>query len=235
MSQLVCVRFRGDFACWTRPEMKLERVSYSVPTPSGARGMLEAIFWEPQMAYAVSRVGVVRRGSWFSFRRNEVSRGVSLRAARSWMEGGDFEPIRAGAGAAHADQRSMLALAGVEYLVEAEVRLTRRADAGRDSVEKYANLLRNRAERGKCAHRPALGCREFAADFELVRDPEAEEVLADFSEPLGLMLYDVFDPAPRVAGEANEPSPVFFHAEVRAGWLDCHPERARLVRPAGRA
>src|ERR1700676_4494922 len=111
MNSLISVRVWGDFACFTRPEMKVERVSYRVPTPSAARGILEAIFWEPQMYYLIDSIGVVKRGKWFSFRRNEVSKVISLAPARSWMTGNKaFEPIEAGGGAADAAQRNMLAL-----------------------------------------------------------------------------------------------------------------------------
>src|SRR5947209_19966263 len=114
MLPMVSVRVWGEFACFTRPEMKVERVSYPVPTPSAARGLLEAIFWEPEMYYVIDSLGVVKRGKWFSFRRNEVQKVISLDAARAWMAGKRaFEPIEAGGGAADAAQRNMLALAGV--------------------------------------------------------------------------------------------------------------------------
>src|SRR6202171_2195339 len=108
---LVTVRVWGDFACFTRPEMKVERVSYPVMTPSAGRGILEAIFWEPQMYYLIDSIGVVKRGRWFSFRRNEVQKVISLEATRSWMTGKKaVEPIEAGGGAADAAQRNMLCL-----------------------------------------------------------------------------------------------------------------------------
>ena len=106
--RLISVRVWGDFACMTRPELKAERVSYPVLTPSAARGILEAIFFEPQMFYIIHEIGVVRRGRWFSFRRNEVSKVVSLRdAARAMDEPGTgkLAPIQAGGGAPDATQR----------------------------------------------------------------------------------------------------------------------------------
>jgi CRISPR-associated protein Cas5d len=230
----VAVRVWGEFACFTRPEMKVERVSYPVPTPSVARGILEAIFWEPQMHYLIDSIGVVKRGKWFSFRRNEVSKVISLEAARAWMTGKKpFEPIEAGGGAADAAQRNMLALADVEYVITAEVRLTRQARPPADNVWKYVEQIRARAARGKCAHRPALGCREFAADFDLVPDPTAVALDVQFNDDqLGIMLYDVFDPRQRESERHVNPRPVFFRARVAAGRLDCHPERVDLIRPA---
>ncbi len=122
----VTVRAWGDFACFTRPEMKVERVSHPIMTPSAARGILEAIFWEPQMCYLIDQIAVIKKGHWLSFRRNEVSSVVSIKEAKSWMQG--TKPVKfieAGAGAAGSEQRNMLALADVEYLITAEVCLTR--------------------------------------------------------------------------------------------------------------
>ena len=232
MTHQISVRVWGDFACFTRPEMKVERVSYRVPTPSAARGILEAIFWEPQMYYVIDSILVVKPGKWFSFRRNEVSKVASVPAAKSAMGGTKpFEPIAAGGGADDAAQRNMLGLAGVDYVFTAEIRLTSRHDPARDNLPKYFEQVTSRAAKGKCAHRPALGCREFAADFELVEDPKIYQPAHGLTEELGLMLYDVFDPALRATQENVAPVPVFFDAKVVNGWMDCHPERVRLVRP----
>ena len=118
--KLVTLRVWGDFACFTRPEMKVERGSYSVMTPSAARGVLEAVYWEPQMYYEIQEIGVVCRGRWINLRRNEVQAVVSIDNAKSWMTGGrTLVPIHAGGGAPDATQRNTLALSGVEYLVSA--------------------------------------------------------------------------------------------------------------------
>src|SRR5947208_6652333 len=102
MNATVSLRVWGDFACFTRPEMKVERVSYRVPTPSAARGVLEAVFWEPEMLYLIDSIAVVRPGRWFSFRRNEVGKVISKDAAVSAMAGKKpVEPIKAGGGAAN--------------------------------------------------------------------------------------------------------------------------------------
>jgi CRISPR-associated protein Cas5d len=230
---LVSLRVWGDFACITRPEMKAERVSYAVLSPSAARGILEAVFFEPQMMYLVHEIGVVKRGRWFSFRRNEVSKVVSFRdAARAMESNGTLAPIQAGGGAPDATQRGMLALADVEYLITGEIRLTQLADPPRDNLGKYRDLFAHRASRGKCHHRPSLGCREFDAHFAYVSDQSTVPLCAaDWPrEDLGLMLYDVFDPRDRETGLSARPSPVFFYANVRDARIDCHPERVRLVR-----
>ena len=236
----VTIRVWGDYACFTRPEMKVERVSYPVMTPSAARGVLEAIFWEPQMCYLIDQIAVVKKGRWFSFRRNEVSAVISMDSAKSWMRGKTpVKFIEAGGGAADAAQRNMLALADVEYLITAEVRLTKRAKTPSDNLGKYLDEIRKRASRGKCFHRPALGCREFAADFDWV-EPDADtsfKLEKWESEDLGLMLYDVFDYERREVATEDaphvRPGAVFFRAAIANAVLDCHPDRIadRVVRP----
>jgi CRISPR-associated protein Cas5d len=234
--RLVSIRVWGEFACVTRPELKAERVSYPVLTPAAARGILEAVYFEPQMSYLIHEIGVVKRGRWFSFRRNEVSKVVSFRDAARAMDGaGHLATIQAGGGAPDATQRGMLALADVEYLITAEIRLTRRADPPRDNLDKYHDLFVHRATRGKCFHRPYLGCREFDANFAYVPDPSAIQLgVAEWAkqENLGLMLYDVFDPRDRDSGNSARPSPVFFEAKLRDARLECHPDRVRIVRGA---
>jgi CRISPR-associated protein Cas5d len=236
----VTIRVWGDYACFTRPEMKVERVSYPIMTPSAARGVLEAIFWEPQMCYVIDRIAVVKRGRWFSFRRNEVSAVISVPETMKWMRGTKaVKFIEAGGGAPDAAQRNMLALAEVEYLVTAEVRLTKRAVPPGDNLGKYLDEVRKRASRGKCFHRPALGCREFAADFDWV----APEAIASIPlekwehEDLGLMLYDVFDHQQREVATDDDPhvrpGAVFFRAAVKNAVLECHPDTLgdRILRP----
>lgn len=227
----VSIRVWGDFACFTRPEMKTERVGYALPTPSAARGVLEAIFWEPEMYYLIDSIGVVKRGKWFSLRRNEVQKVISLSAARSWMAGRQaIEPIEAGGGAADAAQRNMLALAGVEYVFTAELRLTAKADPQTDNVWKYVEQLRSRAARGKCAHRPYLGVRECVAEFDLLDDPATVTLDTGFNDEPGIMLYDVFDPRNRASERHVQPQPVFFRPKMVAGRMDCHPDRVELIR-----
>lgn len=235
----ISLKVWGDYACMTRPELKAERVSYPLLTPSAARGILEAIYYEPQMSYLIHEIGVIKRGRWLSFRRNEVSKVVSIRSASRAMEGSaPLEPIQAGGGAVDGTQRGMLALADVSYLITAEIRLTAKANPSRDSLQKYRDLFAYRAARGKCFHRPYLGCREFAADFEFVEDPGQVALgVSEWAreEHLGMMLYDVFDPRRRTTGATVRPEPVFFRdALLVDARLDCHPERVALIpKPGG--
>lgn len=209
---LVTIRVWGDFACFTRPEMKVERVSYPVMTPSAARGILEAIFWEPQMYYLIDSIHIIKRGRWFSFRRNEVTSVVSIDSAKTWMKAPEkVSPIQAGGGADDGTQRNMLALESVEYLITAEVQLTDIGTNAGYKIQKYLDEIKRRTKAGKCYHRPCLGVREFAADFEWEDDAQAalERRAAELGknwrniwpeEDIGLMLYDVFDHEQRVQG-----------------------------------
>ena len=211
---LVSIRVWGDFACFTRPEMKVERVSYPVMTPSAARGVLEAIFWEPEMFYLIDSVRVIKKGLWVSFRRNEVTEVVRMGNLFSWMKDpSSCSPIQAGGGAKHGTQRNMLALETVEYIITAEVGVTTIGAKSNQAVKKYTEEVERRARAGKCYHRPALGMREFAADFEYEPNPDqglerrARELYRDKTgaeiwpeDDLGLMLYDVFNPEDRLLG-----------------------------------
>ncbi|MGQ0658195.1 MAG: type I-C CRISPR-associated protein Cas5c [Chromatiales bacterium] len=211
-NQLVTIRVWGDFACFTRPEMKVERVSYPVMTPSAARGMLEAIFWEPQIYYLIDSIRVIQRGRWFSFRRNEVINVISIDSAKTWMKAPEkILPIQAGGGAPDGTQRNMLALESVEYLITAEVHLTEIGRKSGETSQKYRAEIKRRAKSGKCYHRPSLGVREFAADFDWEDDVQralerrAAELTKDLrnvwpDEDLGLMLYDVFNHQQRAFG-----------------------------------
>lgn len=208
----ITIRVWGDHACFTRPEMKVERVSYPVMTPSAARGVLEAIFWEPEIYYLIDSIHIIRRGRWFSFRRNEVISVISIDNAKTWMKSPEkVSPIRAGGGAPDGTQRNMLALEGVEYLITAEMHLS---DIGRKRghpIRTYRTEIERRAKSGKCYHRPYLGVREFAADFDWEHDAQValERRSAELGknwqniwpeEDLGLMLYDVFDHEQRAQG-----------------------------------
>jgi CRISPR-associated protein Cas5d len=199
---LINVRVWGDYACFTRAEMKVERVSYPIMTPSAARGILEAIFWKPQMFYKIDSIRVINKGVWTSFRRNEITKRISLSQAKSAMNGtGEISTVKAGGGAEDATQRNMLALKNVEYIITAEVCLSDLGKHQNQVLPKYKDEIRRRLESGKCFHRPSLGVREFSADFEWTENPD------DFTpqtiwkeENLGLILYDVFSHEERAVG-----------------------------------
>ena len=164
-----CLEVTGDFACFTRPEMKVERVSYDVITPSAARAVFEAILWKPAIRWHIRTIEVLRPIRWISLRRNEVGGVVSTRNVETAMSTGSgdlglyIEDDR--------QQRAGLFLRDVAYRLHADLEFRRDADAQGNPV-KYQEMFERRAQKGQCVNQPYLGCREFAADFRLVTDPD---------------------------------------------------------------
>lgn len=202
-----CLEVRGDFACFTRPEMKVERVSYDVITPSAARAVFEAILWKPALRWHVERIEVLRPVRWIALRRNEVGAVMSTRLAQSAMQSG-----RGQLGLYVEDERQQRA--GL-FLRDVAYRLHARLEVLSDEApQKYAEMFRRRAAKGQCFHQPYLGCREFACDFRLVDDPAAEAPPEAINAELGWMLLDLdfADPI--------DPKPRFFRAALKRGVLD---------------
>ncbi|HET7478632.1 MAG TPA: type I-C CRISPR-associated protein Cas5c [Rubrobacteraceae bacterium] len=174
------VKAWGEFACFTRPEFGVERVSYEVMTPSAARGVLEAIFWKPEFRWRVREIEVLNPIRHFSILRNEMNSIQSDRSARSWAANG---------GGYFADddraQRHTLCLRDVAYIIRADIEL--KPHAG-EHPAKYRDQFRRRVKRGQCFNQPYLGTREFSAFFG---PPEGNERAIDVSDDLGLMLFDV--------------------------------------------
>lgn len=204
----------GDRACFTRPEMKVERVSYDVMTPSAARGILESIHWKPAIAWVVDRIHVLRPIRFQSFRRNEVGAKASASLAASAMKRG----TTAGLGIVVEDnrqQRAATLLVDVVYVIEAHFTMTPKAGP-EDTPAKHLSMFNRRAEAGQCFHRPCLGTREFAADFALVAEgaalPESRLPEAQAERDLGWMLHDI----DFAAGNVSR----FFRARLRGGVLD---------------
>lgn len=198
------VKVWGDFACFTRPEMKAERVSYPVMTPSAARGVLEAIFWKPEFTWQVREIWALKPIRHYSIVRNEVNSKAVVSTARGWTENG---------GGYFADedraQRHTLALRDVAYLIKAEIVLAAHAT---EDVAKYRDQFRRRVNRGQCYHRPYLGCREFAAEFG---QPDENDDPIALDDDLGRILFDL-DYASDGSGRGK---PRFFIASLKAGIL----------------
>ena len=210
----VCVRVSGEFACFTRPEAKVERFSYPVITPSAARNLLDAICWRPQMRWIVTRITVLKPIRLMSVLRNEVQSKLAPGAVKRWMrDGSSFEPLMAGAGnGTDGTPRNTTLLRDVAYWIDAYPQVF---DTSNDNTPtKYVEMLRRRVEKGQCYQRPYLGCREFAAEFSLPR--EDDRPIEDSME-LGRMLYDIaFLP------EGNRAA--FFEARMEHGVIDTRPE-----------
>lgn len=202
-SKRIRIRARGPIACFTRPEMKVERVSYEVMTPSAARGLLEAILWKPAIRWRVHEIAVLAPVVWTSFRRNEVKDRASPKVL--WFFADD-ESRRA--------QRNTVALRDVDYVVTASFEMTERAGEG-DTVVKFDEMFQRRLEKGQHFHQPYLGCREFPADVELA--PRSFlPVGRGIDRPLGLVFYDFeYDNGPT--------RPLFFEARLNGGVLAVPP------------
>ena len=167
----------GENACFTRPEMKVERVSYDVMTPSAARGVLEAILWKPAIRWRVTQIDVLKPIRWESVRRNEVGSVMSARAKQLFIED-------------NRQQRAGLFLRDVAYTIHACIEMTEKAGAD-DSIVKFQEMFLRRAEKGQTFHQPYLGCREFAAYFEPIPfGKELPETIQDNGD-LGYMLHDI--------------------------------------------
>lgn len=214
MSYGVRLHVWGERACFTRPEMKVERVSYDVMTPSAARGILEAIHWKPAIRWVVDAIHVLRPIRFQSFRRNEVGAKASAATAGTAMRAGSTE----GLGIAVEDnrqQRATLFLTDAAYVIEAHFELTAKAGP-EDSEAKHLSMFNRRAAAGQCFHRPCLGTRECVADFALIEPgaPLPQSTLpADQRErDLGWMLHDI--------DFANGNTSHFFHARLTGGVLD---------------
>ena len=209
------VKVSGEFACWTRPENKVERVSYECMTPSAARNILDAICWKPQMRWIVTRILVLRPIRFQALRRNELQSKIAPASVRKWMsDPASFEPQLAGAGSDDVTQRNTLALRDVAYIIEAHPHVYEPTEE--DTAVKYMAMFNRRVEKGQCFQRPSLGCREFAATFEA---PSPSDVPIGDTVPIGRMLYDI------IFREGDNRA-IFFEAGLEAGVLDTRPERA---------
>lgn len=179
----------GDHACFTRPEMKVERVSYDVMTPSAARGILEAIHWKPAIRWIVDAIHVLEPIRFQSIRRNEVGHKAPAAKIKSAMKRGDLDGLQLLVDE-NRQQRASTVLVKPAYVIEAHFELTARAGA-EDNEGKHLDTFNRRAARGQCFHQPCLGTREFAAHFELIPPDAALPSAITESRDLGFMLWDI--------------------------------------------
>lgn len=216
-----CLEVRGDFACFTRPEMKVERVSYDVITPSAARAVFESILWKPAITWRVTKIEVLNPIRWINLRRNEVGKVAGTKDGFCV----DDDGVR--------QQRAGLLLRDVAYRIYADFVLDR--DPGKhrgqfphlskhrheddlsppyNNSAKFHDMFLRRADKGQCINQPYLGCREFACDFRRVENLADEPKAIAETRNLGWMLYDMdFD-------NPVDPKPKFFRAEMTAGVID---------------
>lgn len=205
-NRTVTVRVKGEFALFTRPENKVERVSYPIITPSAARGVLEAIYWHPEFTWAIREIHVLAPVQTFGIFRNEVNSKMSPSRSEPFFADEDRS------------QRFSVCLRDVDYLLCAEP-VVRPGNS--EHPQKFREIFERRVKRGQCYHRPALGCREFAADFGLADDAPAP---VDWTEDLGLMLWDM----DYTSGKPPY-RPRFFGARVESGVMHV-PALAEVTR-----
>lgn len=230
-----CLEVSGDFACFTRPEMKVERVSYDVITPSAARAVFEAILWKPAIRWRIRKIEVLKPIRWISLRRNEVTSVVSVANVKKAMNGGATNLAIYADDPTERAQRAGLFLRDVAYRLYADLELIEpypkhrynyphligkpmsseemEIEKAPNTLPKFMSMFERRAVKGQCVNQPYLGCREFACTFRWIKDAAQGPAPIAETRDLGWMLYDM-DFANIV-----DPKPRFFRAELKDGVL----------------
>ena len=226
-----CIEVWGDYACFTRPEMKVERVSYDVITPSAARAVFEAIFWKPAIQWKVKKIEVLNPIRWISVRRNEVGKLMSDKSKEIFIE-------------EDRQQRAGLFLRDVAYRLYAEMEFIPHRSRNRhetpnelknqeeetilrstENPGKYNAMFERRAKKGQCFNQPYLGCREFSCNFKLIENPEKEgNRPIEETRDLGFMLYDMD------FTDEKDPKPMFFRVQLNHGVIEVPPIESEEVR-----
>lgn len=210
--RVVRVKVTGDYACFTRPDLKVERMTYPCMTPSAARGVLDAILWKPEFQWYVRRIIVLNPVRFMSIKRNEIN-------SKQGKNPIIIEDKRA--------QRNSVLLRDVAYIIEASIFMNNATDKRMyekyvGMTEKREGLFPRRVKKGQCWRRPYLGTREFSAEF---MPPEGNEQPLQETIPIGSMLFDIF------YDDTGKPQPLFFEAVIRDGVLNCEvPENEQMMR-----
>ena len=220
MSYGIRLRVSGDYVCSTRPEMKVERVSYDVMTPSAARGILEAIHWKPALQWIVEEIHVLKPIRFQSIRRNEVGAKVPAGKIKQSHNAGSIEGLSLVIEGSR-QQRATTVLADVAYIIAARFELTCKADAS-DNEGKHLDIFNRRARKGQCFHQPCLGTREFVARFNLIEPDEHLPSAIEQSRDLGFMLWDI--------DHAGDHSSLFFRARLEKGVVRVPPPGSPEIR-----
>ena len=214
----VKVKVWGEYALFSRPEMKVERCSYDVITPSAARGILEAIYWHPGMKWVIDKIYVQKPVQFTSIRRNEVKSKISSNNVLPVYNGAD-KPLYIST-KSDIVQRASLLLRDVSYVIEAHFEMTEKAVES-DNPGKFKDIIMRRLKRGECYHTPYFGCREFPANFCLCEDDKIETAYSG-EKDLGFMLYDMD------FSDLDNIQPMFFRALMKDGVInlrDCEVTR----------
>jgi CRISPR-associated protein Cas5d len=201
----------GDYACFTNPALKVERVSYDVMTPSAARGILEAIFWHPGMKWVIDRIHVLAPIKFVNIKRNEVDGVISRNTIAAMMRGKKMNNVIYTSESIQ--QRATTMLQDVHYVIDAHFGMTAKK-AENDTPAKFQSIFNRRAERGQCFHEPYFGCREFPVKFRLWEENKPPQGFEHGTRELGYMLYDLD------YTNLGDPHPQFFRAQLIDGVLD---------------
>lgn len=203
-NEIVRVKVIGDFACFTRPDLKVERMTYPCMTPSAARGVLDSILWKPEFQWWINRIIVLNPIKFFSVKRNEIN-------AKQGDKPIVIDELKSDGKPKYRTQRNSIVLKDVAYIIEASV--YQKGFDAKNPVKKYAEMFKRRVKKGQCWRRPFLGTREFAAEFIA---PDGNEHPIQEIIPIGSMLFDIFYDA------KGNPSPIFFYdVKIENGILEC--------------
>jgi CRISPR-associated protein Cas5d len=209
----IAIRVWGDYACFTRPEMKVERVSYDIMTPSAARGIIEAIYWKPSIRWVIDKIHVLNEIEFTNVRRNEVSEKISTNLVKRAMKK-EKGPLLYLSSNEKRQQRAGMVLKNVDYIIEAHFEFTIKKPEPEDTIEKHYNIALRRLRKGQHFHAPYLGTREFGANVALIENEEIPTSSLRGKKDLGWMLYDLDFTDP------DDIQPLFFKAELNDGILD---------------
>lgn len=224
----ITLKATGDYALFSRPEMKVERVSYDVMTPSAARGVLEAIYWKPQMRWIIDEIHILNPIRFTNIRRNEISSKISVKGAagvNAAMQNPDIRPSMDVS--ENRQQRASLLLKDVAYIIKAHVQiLDARMEKGDapssepEAVGKHLEMFKRRARKGQAFQQPYFGCREFPVRFELIESeadlPTPHETFLG-EKDLGFMLHDIEFDQDLVTKKVKSTTPHFFRASMTNG------------------
>lgn len=205
----------GDLACFTRPELKVERVSYPVITPSAARNILMAILWKPAIRWKVLKIEILKPIQWTNIRRNEVGTKMSERSGSLYIED-------------NRQQRASMLLKDVAYRIHADFDMTSEAGES-DNYVKFAEMFKRRAKKGQYFHQPYLGCREFPCDFRLLEKAEDGLPREDITQDFGFMLYDM-DFSKSDPRDSNNAEPMFYQCKAVNGVITVPPADSEEVK-----
>lgn len=210
----ISFRVSGPYACFTRPEMKVERMSYDVITPSAARGIIEAVYWKPAIHWVIDKIHVLNEIEFTNIRRNEVSEKIPESTPRKII-GGSKEPFFLSSNDARVrQQRAAMVLKNVDYIIEAHFELVTEKAGPEDTVEKHYNMILRRLHKGQYFSAPCLGTREFGAKVEFVEAGIYPKSVISGKRDLGWMVYDLD------FTDENDIKPMFFRAEMQEGIID---------------